>query len=44
MRALQVQLNRGSTACTARRRAAATWARRAIGLANLAESDQPSTS
>src|SRR6266508_3133366 len=31
VRALQVRLNRGSTSCTARRGAAAAWARRAIG-------------
>jgi len=36
MRALQVRLNRGSTSCTACRGAAAAWARRAIGLADLA--------
>jgi hypothetical protein len=32
MRALQVRLNRGSTSRTARRDAAATWVRHAIGL------------
>jgi len=36
MRALQVRLNRGSTSCTACRRAAPAWARRAIGLTDLA--------
>ena len=33
MRALQVRLNRGSAPCTARRHAAAAWARHAIGPA-----------
>src|SRR5512145_1858368 len=32
VRALQVRLNRGSTSCTAHRRAAAVWVRHAIGL------------
>jgi hypothetical protein len=43
MRALQVRLNRGSTSCTARRGAAATWARHAIGLATPGRGDQLST-
>src|SRR5712691_302433 len=43
MRALQVRLNRGSTSCTARRGAAAAWARHAIGLATPGRGDQLST-
>jgi hypothetical protein len=43
MRALQVWLNRGSTSCTARRGAAATWAKHAIGSAAPSRGDQLST-